>query len=791
MNNGKDKILILDGHTNQALACVRSLGTAGYQILVSSHQRFPVSSWSRFCSASFFVKGQTIEAFAELRKWAQHEGVTIVLPLTERSCVLCNSDRAAWEQLGITVGCGPDELLQTAFDKNITLQRADAVGVRIPPTRFPESLDQCFNAINELGLPAVIKPRWSNAWDGRRFLPTRSPKYLKTADQISDVLNEYRQGQHWPLIQGYVPGQGKGVFALCDHGDVVAWFAHERLRDTRPTGSSSSLRRSIRLDARLREPAEKLLTELRWHGPAMVEFKDDGINPPCLMEINGRFWGSLQLAIDAGVDFPNLWVSLLKGESPRRVFEYDEGVTLRWLWGDIKRFFFIARGAPAGYPSTFPPLRQGIRELFGKQPAGTRMEIWRANDFWPGVGELAGGLRELIARTDKAFSDNGIPKRQNGSNGTSPNGNKPHSRIAAGTAVSVREATPAEIVKWDSLVTRFDNYRIAHKRSWIRSLEASVKGRPLFLVYEKNNDIVGCLPGFLTNIGPLRLFGSPLQGWQTVSMGPAFDRHQTSTEELIAPLLNYLESSYGVHHVELISSNLQEEKLRGLGFRSELLPTYRARLFPGDETRAFKAMKESARRNVRRGEKLGLVVKFETDESFVDEHYDQLREVFARGGNVIPFGKKRAREFFRHMKASGNLIAVSVYLPNGGPNIATGMFTIEGRELLLWMWTHRTHYRWYRPTELMTWTVMQRAMQMGCDTFDFMGRGDFKAKFGAELDNSKHRWVWSRYEWLALTRTLASRGFKWQQSMRGRMIRRSISHDPLPEASAQPLKGAA
>jgi CelD/BcsL family acetyltransferase involved in cellulose biosynthesis len=209
----------------------------------------------------------------------------------------------------------------------------------------------------------------------------------------------------------------------------------------------------------------------------------------------------------------------------------------------------------------------------------------------------------------------------------------------------------------------------------------------------------------------------------------------------------------------------------------------------------MRLMKDSARRNVRRGIKLGLVVKFEEDESFVDEHYDQLREVFARGGNSVPFGKKRALDFFRHMKAGGNLIAVSVYLPDGGPNIATGMFTIDGKELLLWMWTHRTEHRWYRPTELMTWSVMQKAMAMGCDTFDFMGRGDFKAKFGAQLDLSKHRWSWSRYEWLATTRTLAGRGYKWQQAMRGRMIRRILFNGQnAPESETHPpseLKGAA
>ena len=789
MNKAKERILVLDGHTNQALACVRSLGHAGYEVLVASHQRLPLSGWSRHCSETFFLKEQNVDSFREMLEWARQKGVKLVLPLTERSCLLCNVERTHWERSGIIVGCGPDEMLKTAFDKALTLKLAKATGVRIPPTYFPESFEASLQAVQEIGFPCVIKSRWSNAWDGQEFLPPKNPTYLGALESASEVLNEYKQGEHWPLVQGFVSGSGKGVFALCDRGEVVAWFAHERLRDTRPTGSSSSLRRSIRLEPRLREPAERLLRELNWHGPAMVEFKDDGVNEPCLMEINGRFWGSLQLAIDAGVDFPRLWVSILKGEKVKPVVSYTEGLTLRWMWGDIKRLMFIMRGAPAGYPGTFPGVGQGLRELLGKQPAGTIKEVWRSDDWWPGVGEVTGGLRALFASRVSV-----VPSVKFGTNGTNGTNLQSLSQLtqAANAAnnggakpLTIREASITELLTWDEMVMKFDNYRVCHKRAWMKSLEASIKGQPLFLVYEKGGEVVGCLPGFLTSIGPLRLFGSPLQGWQTVGMGPVFDPSKTSTAELMTQLVPFLEKSFGVHHVEMISSTLEPAALTKLHFRNELLPTYRAPLYPGDENRTMRAMKESARRNVKRGIKLGLEVRFEEDESFVDEHYDQLREVFARGGNMVPFGKKRALEFFRHMKAAGNLIAVSVFLPNGGANIATGMFTVEGKELLLWMWTHRTQYRWYRPTELMTWTVMRKAMEMGCETFDFMGRGDFKAKFGAELDATKQRWTWSRYQWLAATRTVASRGYKWQQSVRGRMIRRSLFHGPaMPENDA-------
>ncbi len=354
-----DRILVLDGQSNQALACVRSLGKAGYEVKVASHQRMSLAAWSRYCSGSFHLKGQTIEAFADLREWAIREGITIVLPLTERSCVLCNADRSEWENAEIIVGCAADEMLRVAFDKALTVRRAQELGVAVPATIIPESFDDAVSAIEHMAFPCVIKPRWSNPWDGKEFLPTQTPTYANDPDQLLQILSTHGGETGWPLLQSFVPGQGKGVFALCNRGTVVAWFAHERLRDTKPTGSSSSLRRSIALDERLMEPARKLLADFKWHGPAMVEFRDSGIAPPSLMEVNGRFWGSLQLAIDSGVDFPALWVSILKGEAVEAVDSFKVGETLRWLSGDMKRLFFILRGAPTGYVGDFPSARSG------------------------------------------------------------------------------------------------------------------------------------------------------------------------------------------------------------------------------------------------------------------------------------------------------------------------------------------------------------------------------------------------------------------------------------------------
>jgi hypothetical protein len=160
------------------------------------------------------------------------------------------------------------------------------------------------------------------------------------------------------------------------------------------------------------------------------------------------------------------------------------------------------------------------------------------------------------------------------------------SAVARSAPVGVREATDREIINWDHLVERFTNHRITHQRCWLRFLENSVGGTPLFLVFEKDAEIVGCLPGLLTAIGPVRLFGSPLAGWQTAAMGPVFDPNRVDAAELMAAAVGILEREYRVHHIELISTHLARESMSALGFQEEAAPTFRGPLYPGDEDRS-------------------------------------------------------------------------------------------------------------------------------------------------------------------------------------------------------------
>jgi D-aspartate ligase len=337
--------------------------------------------------------------------------------------------------------------------------------------------------------------------------------------------------------------------------------------------------------------------------------------------------------------------------------------------------------------------------------------------------------------------------------------------------VVARRALPAEVLEWDAIVRRFPGHRVTHTRAWVDSMQGAKLGESLLLVFEQEGEIAGCLPGLLVRVAGWRLFGSPLPGWATSGMGPAFDPERIDTGALADAMTSHLATTHGVRHIEFVHAGLDDEAMRRRGFHGEPVPTLRAPLDPADQDRTFARFAGSVRQNVRRAERLGIEIRFGVDDAFARDHFAQVREVYRRRGNEAPFSEERLAAGIHAMNASGALIAVSAYLPSSDIRIASGTFLVEGSELQLWMWAHHPHYRWYRSTELMTWRAMQHAMSCGCRTFDMMGRGEFKEKFGAVRDDSRRRWIRSDSRLLAAARPVARAWYRTQQVVRGRVHR--------------------
>ncbi|MEC7727283.1 MAG: ATP-grasp domain-containing protein, partial [Pseudomonadota bacterium] len=157
-----------------------------------------------------------------------------------------------------------------------------------------------------------------------------------------------------------------------------------------PEGGVSVLSRSVAVNEELRQAAERLLSAVGWHGVAMVEFRVSDTGQPYLMELNTRFWGSLQLAIDAGVDFPLMLANCHLNRPNPPITTYREDQRLRWLLGDLDSLYIYLKRK-----HTFSDKLKRILEFIVIRPRHQKHEINRLYDLKPAWVELKQYLTSL------------------------------------------------------------------------------------------------------------------------------------------------------------------------------------------------------------------------------------------------------------------------------------------------------------------------------------------------------------------------------------------------------------
>lgn len=341
----KQSVMVLDGSVQSALAIVRSLGSKGMNVICGAERKTGMALNSKYC-AQFFIYPSPItdpEGFIKTIKqiYDDNGGNMLILACSDATFLPISRNRNLFP--GLEKILSNQEQIETAFDKSRTLRLARELGVKIPQMLEPATREQAEAAGNEVGYPCILKPRHSCQWKdrrgvlGRTIIVQNTQELGEKAQEIADKTGE------WPLIQKYVQGPEYGVFFLMRNGEARAEFAHRRIRSISPYGGASCVRQSIEMPADMRKAALDLLKALNWTGVAMVEFKRDANGNPVLMEINGRFWGSLPLALHAGVDFPALLLDMAHGKQIISS-EYLKHITSRHLLADVKHLMSVSFG---------------------------------------------------------------------------------------------------------------------------------------------------------------------------------------------------------------------------------------------------------------------------------------------------------------------------------------------------------------------------------------------------------------------------------------------------------------
>ena len=397
------KVLVLDGHSAAALAFTRSLGRAGHWVAVGSNRgMFAAATLSRYCRVKFEYPPSTesMSAFVQaVRDFVIREKIDAVFPITDWTTLPLSAHRGDFPD-SCRLALPPHDALDLAGDKYRTIELAHSLGVPTPQTWLIQS-PRDLETLPQLSLPIVVKDRYSVRWLGDRAV-FGSVAYAYSRPDLEARVQRRLQEAGDVLVQKFVKGVGIGFSAFVCNGEVRLPFAWKRLREVDPRGSGSSLRESVDLDPDLSEFSRKLILSTGFQGIAMVEFKKAPAEKPVLMEINGRPWGSIQLPIASGIDYPCFLADwILEGTLPPPEFNYKRGIQCRRLVGDLTHLENLRRGKPAEWPLPYPNFWLSLLKMAVPWYPGLRYDDISLSDPEPGWAGISQWFSARLSKKPK------------------------------------------------------------------------------------------------------------------------------------------------------------------------------------------------------------------------------------------------------------------------------------------------------------------------------------------------------------------------------------------------------
>lgn len=398
------RILVLGDDTKSFLSVVRSLGAAGYEVHAAwcAYDLPTLSSLylHRVHRLPAFERGDEAPWITALEALIRDFRIDLVLPTNDQSALPLQLKRNRFEPL-TRVYLLPDETYRLCADKNLTWELGASHGVPVPRQQHVDTVDQALQAAAGFGYPLVLKPTTS-ATEQDPFHRRRVHKVRSEPETREVALEMLRSGP--VLAQENFIGVGVGVEVLCDHGEILLAFQHERVHEP-IQGGGSSYRRCVPLEPAMLEATRKMMRSMDYTGVAMVEFKRNTSDGRwILVEINARFWGSLALSVAAGVDFPlHLVRLLLEGVRPAPQ-TYRNNIYCRHWSTDIQWFLANLRADkrnPELQTRTFAAIAS---ELWNIVTLRERSDTFQLRDPRPAWQDLGQYLEEKLFRVLKMLS---------------------------------------------------------------------------------------------------------------------------------------------------------------------------------------------------------------------------------------------------------------------------------------------------------------------------------------------------------------------------------------------------
>lgn len=288
------KYLIFSGHNDRAVITLcrfMSRQNIDFQI-VARDASDPIfnSPWGKNVSLIRSDRSVDLNLFKKIKNSSQD--TLIYCPTTEFINDFSMKNRNELNRMGFDIPLPEYGIYSKLSNKKSSSEYIQQLCDLIPPQDIPWGSRE---------LPCVFKPK-SNISSGA----VAYPKICFTDQDLEDSYLDL-DPQQW-FIQKYITGQSYYLCSYLSQCGEYASFWQENLVQ-QANGKSIVLARSSNNPGVNENKLFEKLHKSGYHGPLMMEIIIDANGSIYFIEINPRFWGPLQLALDACPHLLELFIS--------------------------------------------------------------------------------------------------------------------------------------------------------------------------------------------------------------------------------------------------------------------------------------------------------------------------------------------------------------------------------------------------------------------------------------------------------------------------------------------------
>lgn len=301
----------------------------------------------------------------------------------------------------------------------------------------------------------------------------------------------------------------------------------------------------------------------------------------------------------------------------------------------------------------------------------------------------------------------------------------------------IRKKSKIEVIRmdvisecWDAKLASFSP-RIYYSWAWMQFILSFQNGEPLMLNIFHNDEEVGVFVGVLFKRFGIRILGAPMVGWTTPYMGLLVrPEYQELVPDIIDAVSKYTFSKLKCAHFEHRSHVVPKECYKQPNWVVNVSQGYQVNLARGKEE-VFNSFYPACRRNIRKAMREGIFIEQVKDDSFAEDYYCQLIDVFTKQGKKPTYNISRVQNLIHYVETTGRLLLLKAIHSEHGC-IATGIFPYDEQWIYFFGGASWRKHQIFRPNELIQWSAMEFAIKQGIKFYDMGGAGEYKAKYGGK-----------------------------------------------------------